>query len=123
MMDVIETYIEPSVSVETGLNHVVLEAAIRAIEDDSSVPAYSVDQNIDIRSMAHVESVEALRELIRDPGFSLDLNKFPGKPVEYTTPYQRDVKRGWQTNHFKISSSKGWLIFDYSVDPQIEVRK
>lgn len=122
-MDVIETYIDPNASVETGLNHIVLEAAIRAIEDDPSVPAYSVDQDLDIRSMAHVESVQALRELIRDPGFELDLNKFPGRPVEYTTPYQRDVKRGWQTNHFKISSSKGWLILDYFVDPQLDVRK
>lgn len=122
-MDVIETYIDPNASTETGFNHIVLEAAIRAIEDDPSVPAYSVDQNLDIRSMAHVESVQALRDLIRDPGFELDLNKFPGKPVEYTTPYQRDVKRGWQTNHFKISSSKGWLVLDYSVNPQMDVRK
>ncbi|MNM93515.1 hypothetical protein D3C81_1058910 [compost metagenome] len=122
-MDVIETYIDPNASTETGFNHIVLEAAIRAIEDDPSVPAYSVDQNLDIRSMAHVESVQALRDLIRDPGFELDLNKFPGKPIEYTTPYQRDVKRGWQTNHFKISSSKGWLVLDYSVDPQMDVRK
>lgn len=122
-MDVIENYIDPNTSTETGFNHIVLEAAIRAIEDDPSVPAYSVDQNLDIRSMAHVESIQALRDLIRDPGFELDLNKFPGKPVEYTTPYQRDVKRGWQTNHFKISSSKGWLVLDYSVDPQMDVRK
>lgn len=122
-MDVIDTYVDPNTSLETGFNHVLLEAAIRAIEDDNDVPVYSVDQNVDIRAMAHVKSIAALRDLIRDPGFELDLNKFPGKPVEYTTPYQRDVKRGWQTNHFKISSSKGWLILDYSVEPQMDLRK
>lgn len=122
-MDVIETYIEGDLSLETGYNHILLEAAIRAVEDDCAVPAYSVDQNLDIRAMAHVESIQALRDLIRDPGFELDLNKFPGKPIEYTTPYQRDVKRGWQTNHYKIASSKGWLILDYFVDPRLELRK
>lgn len=122
-MDVIDNYIDPNISLETGFNHAVLEAAIRAIEDDCNVPAYTDDQNIDIRGMAHVESVEALRNLIRDPGFELDLNKFPGKPVEYTTPYQREVKRSWQGNHFKISSSKGWILFDYGVYYQIDLRK
>jgi hypothetical protein len=122
-MDVLEDYIGHGINNESEYNHVALEAAIRAVESDTNVPAYSVDQNIDLRAMAHVESIQALRELIRDPGFELDLNKFPGKPVEYTTPYQRDVKRGWQTNHFKISSSKGWIVLDYFVDPQIEVRK
>lgn len=122
-MDVLEDYIGHGISNDSEYNHVALEAAIRAVESDTNVPAYSIDQNIDLRAMAHVESIQALRELIRDPGFELDLNKFPGKPVEYTTPYQRDVKRGWQTNHFKISSSKGWIVLDYFVDPQIEVRK
>lgn len=122
-MDVIEEYISPTSKVETEYNHVALEAAIRAIEDDCDVPAYSVDQNIDLRAMAHVGSIEALRDLIREPRFELDLNKFPGKPIEYTTPYQRDVKRGWQTNHFKIASSKGWLILDYFVEPQMDLRK
>jgi hypothetical protein len=122
-MDASDDYIGHDTSLDSEYNHVALEAAIRAVESDCNVPAYSVDHNLDIRAMLHVESVKALHDLIRDPGFELDLNKFPGKPVEYTTPYQRDVKRGWQTNHFKISSSKGWLILDYFVDPQIEVRK
>lgn len=122
-MDALEDYIGHDTNLDSEYNHVALEAAIRAVESDVNVPAYSVDQNLDIRAMAHVESIQALRELIRDPAFELDLNKFPGKPVEYTTPYQRDVKRGWQTNHYKISSSKGWIVLDYFVDPQIEVRK
>jgi hypothetical protein len=122
-MDVCDDYIGHDTNLDSEYNHVALEAAIRAVESDANVPAYSVDHNLDIRAMLHVGSIEALHDLIRQPGFELDLNKFPGKPVEYTTPYQRDVKRGWQTNHFKISSSKGWLILDYFVDPQIEVRK
>lgn len=122
-MDVYEDYIGHHINTESEFNHIALEAAIRAVEGDTNVPAYSVDQNIDIRALAHVESIEALRELIRDPGFELDLNKWTGKPVEYTTPYRRDAKRGWQTNHWKISSSKGWLVLDYFVDPKLELRK
>lgn len=124
-MEAMETYIGEPVNVETGYNHVVLEAAIRAIESDTDVPPYIPSHVIDLRSKASVESVAALRELIRMDGFELDLNKRTLKDQEptYATPYERQVKRAWQTNHWMILSEKGWLVFDINVDVRIEIVK
>jgi len=124
-MQATETYIEESPNLESGYNHVVLEAAIRAIEDDTAIPPYIPSHVIDLRSKASVATVEALRDLIRMDGFELDLNKRIPKDQEatYTTPYDRKVKRAWQTNHWMIFSSKGWLVFDINVDSHIEIVK
>ena len=120
-----ESYIGEPVNLETGYNHVVLEAAIRAIESDTSIPPYIPSHVIDLRSKASVESIAGLRDLIRMDGFELDLNKRtpPDKEPVYSTPYDRQVKRAWQTNHWMILSEKGWLVFDINVDVRVEIVK
>ncbi|MNZ46456.1 hypothetical protein D3C78_641380 [compost metagenome] len=123
-MHVLDNYIEGNLSAETAFNHVALEAAIRAVEDDYGVPPYIASHRIDLRAMGHVESIAAMRELLRAPGFELDLNVFTGpQETTYSTPYERSVKRGWSTNHFMVESSKGWLVFDLHVDTRIEKKK
>lgn len=124
-MEVMETYIGEPVNLETGYNHIVLEAAIRAIESDSTIPPYIPSHVIDLRSKASVGSVATLRDLIRMDGFELDLNKrlFENKQPTYHTPYDREVKRAWQTNHWMIMSEKGWLVLDTNVESHIEIVK
>lgn len=98
-------------------NHMALEAAIRAVEDDESIPRYHLSQFIDVRSYAHLNSVAALRDLIRDPSFELDLvqgMEFVKKTV-YHTPYSRSVTKGFMTNHYVIETSKGRLVLDMIV--------
>lgn len=118
-----EDYIGHHVDLDTEFNHVVLEASLRAIESDTNVPPYAESHRIDLRVLEHVETVAALRRLIRMGGFALDLNKYKGMPVEYYTPYSRQAKRGWSTDHWMIQTSKGWIGFDFNVETMIEVRK
>jgi len=114
-MIVDDEYIEPDLPLDTAINHVALEAAIRAIEDDPEVIRYNEGSFIDIRALSDVASVEHLRDLIRCDEFELDLqvryvaNKKSPHPA---TPYGRTVKRAFMTNHPMVESAKGWLVFD-----------
>lgn len=118
---------ETEADIPSCLNHVAMEAAVRAIEDDESIPRYHLSQIIDLRSYAHLESVSRLRDLIRDPSFKLDLfmDRQPDrKEVFYRTLFNRSCKRGFATDHHLIQTSKGLLALDYLVavtthtDPQ-----
>ncbi|QTH80306.1 hypothetical protein PA10_00106 [Pseudomonas phage pPa_SNUABM_DT01] len=122
-MELFDYYVEPVVNVETAFNHVALEAAIRLIESDSDVHPYNPSQRIDLRAMTHVESINALRELIHMSGFELDINKILCENNRLETPYERTIKKAFMTNHYMVESSKGWLVFDTHVDTHIEVYK
>lgn len=122
-MQIIDTYIEPSINIEGTYNHVALEALLRAIEDDVAFIGNRRIDLIDIRAMSALESVCELRDLIRREEFMLDLNKLKStlasSSVSYTTPYDRIVKRSWSTNHHMVETEKGWVVFDYVVETQV----
>ncbi|MNP89000.1 hypothetical protein D3C85_13960 [compost metagenome] len=105
-------------ALDSCYNHIALEAAIRAVEDDCCITPYHLTQCIDLRLYEHLESISDLRDLIRKPEFCLDLIKVPqlvsGGAV-YKTPYGRAVEKGWVDNHRIIHTSKGRLVLDVFV--------
>lgn len=95
-----------------------LEAAVSAIEHDLALIPTMHGQLLDLRAMGHIESVEALRQLIRSGGFGILLNRgrVDSKRVFYSTVFGRVVRRAPVTGHRMIESIKGWLVLDYPVE-------
>lgn len=115
-MELLDSYLSDKVDVETAYCYVALEASLRAIESDCSIPPYRRQHLLDIRSMAHLESIQALRDLIRMFGFQLEFYKtVTSGSSPYRTPYGREVKVAWNSGHYQIQTDKGWLVLDYYV--------
>lgn len=115
-MDVLEDYIPVDLDPDATYNHVALEAAVRAVEDDLSVPPYIASHYLDPRVMAHIASLQAVIDLVSTPGFEVDLWRDGDREPTYT-PYRRIVKQGFRTNHLMIQSNKGWITLGH-VDTQ-----
>jgi hypothetical protein len=113
-------YIDTSADVMEMFNHTALEALLRAIEDDISFAGNRCIDLIDLRAKDAIESVSIMRDLIRRPEFILDLHlvepDLENPTRNYVTPYGREVKRAWSTNHRMVETSKGWAVFDSMVN-------
>lgn len=109
---VVDDYIPVDLHPDQTFHHVALEGAIRAIEDDLSVPPYIGSHYIDPRSMRHIASLQAMHDLVTTPGFEVDLWRTGDREPTYT-PYRRFVKRGFRTDQLMVQSTKGWIVLGH----------
>lgn len=122
-MTLYSEYVEKHTDVMAMLNCTALEALLRAVEDDISIVRYGREDYLDPRALSTIGSMEEIRELIRCDCFVLDLvanENLTDTGIKHMTPYGRHVKKGWHSNHYAISTEKGWLVFDVNVHVQIE---
>lgn len=121
-MEIYSDYLPEIKDISSLHNYIALETLLRALEDDISIISSGSEGHIDLRSCGEIESLQALHELVAMSCFELDMicTLHPnGEQRIYHTPYGREIRRGWQTNHHKVKTSKGWVVFDVFVDTNI----